>query len=296
MTIIDEKLIKETSEKLYVKAAIHASPDGVEALKKATKKETDPSARERLETILRNIELAEELGKPMCQTFATPAAYIKLGTEAKVRGDLYRAIAEGVSRATDLGYLRPSIVEPISRIATGGNTGRYIPNVEIELMNGADYLDITVHCTTELPPSNVKVLYPYEIGEDGIGVRKFVVDTVMKAGGVACPPMAVGVGVGGSLDIAARLSKIVSLSPWTNPNPDPLMASWEENLLRAVNRTNIGPFGLGGDTTAIAVKVDIAHAHAADLPVAVNLFCWACTMRKASAKIHADGHVEYQQP
>ena len=183
-------------------------------------------------------------------------------------------------------------MDPISRVPVGGNVGRYIPNIDIDLMAGVEYLEMTAHCTTELPPSKVRIFYPQEAGEDCVNVKKFVIETVLQAGGVACPPMAVTVGIGGSLEIAAKLSKKASLGSWIDPNPDPKIARWEKELLDAVNKLGIGPFGLGGDTTAISVKVDLADTHAADLPVAVNLFCWACTMRKATARIIGD-QVEY---
>lgn len=293
--ILQEGDIARVSEELFMRASTTAAPDAVEAVRQLMSKESDEGARERLGTLLRNVDLARTYRKPICQTFATPCAHVKLGNQVIVRGDLNRAIRSGVEAATRRGFLRPSIVDPISRVPLGGNVGRHIPSIEVELVEG-DSAEISAFCTTELPPSSVRIFYPHEIGSGGIGVKKHVVRTVMKAGGVACPPMAVGVGVGGSMDGAAGLSKNVALKSWAEPNPDPKLAEWEGDLLEAVNKLGIGYFGLGGDTTVLAVKVEMADTHAADLPVAVNLFCSACAFRRATARISADGTAEYRQP
>jgi len=292
---LEENVVALVSEELFVRASTTAAPDAVEVVRRLLSEESDEAARERLRTLLKNADLSHTLGKPICQTFATPCAYVKAGSQLTLRGDLGRAIRKGVEAATARGYLRPSIVDPISRVPLGGNVGRYVPDIEVELVEG-DFLELSAFCTTELPPSNVRIFYPQQIGVDGIGIKKHVVRTVMMAGGVPCPPMAVGVGIGGSMDGAARLSKRAALKPWTEPNPDPKLAEWEGDLLNAINRLGIGPFGLGGDTTVIAVKVEMADAHAADLPVAVNLFCSACAFRRATARISADGTIEYRQP
>jgi len=293
--ILVEGVVAQVAEELFVRASTTASPDAVEAVKRCLSRERDEGARERLRTLLRNADLARAQGKPICQTFATPCAHIRLGTQVTIRGDPIQAVRRGVEGATRRGYLRPSIVDPITRIPLGGNLGRHLPDIEIELIEG-DFLEITAFCTTELPPSGVRIFYPHQIGPDGIGVKRHVIRTVMKAGGIACPPMAVGVGIGGSMDGAARLSKNVTLRSWTEPNPDSKLAEWESDLLEAINKLGVGPFGLGGDTTVIAVKVEMADAHAADLPVAVNLFCSACAFRRATARISTHGRIEYRQP
>jgi fumarate hydratase subunit alpha len=171
----------------------------------------------------------------------------------------------------------------------GNNTGRFVPFINWEIVPGNE-LEITV-----LPKGggseNVSALGMLTPSDGVVGLKKFVVDTVIKAGAKPCPPTILGVAVGGGADIAIKLAKKALLRPINEPNSDPKLAKIEQELLQAVNSTGIGPMGLGGKTTVLGIKLDYAHRHPASYPVAVVVQCWAA--RKATAKIYPNGKVEY---
>jgi fumarate hydratase subunit alpha len=291
--MIDEKLVGEVVAQTFENSSVHPSRDGLELMQRAYHNETDESAKKALETILRNIELAGEKHHTLCQTYATPAIFVELGTNVRIKGDFREALRNGCRLATKNGYLRPSIVEPLTRKHIGGNVGSHVPDIDVEIVGDADFLRITTYCTTALPPSFAEILLPSQIGKDSVNITRMITEKVIEGGGMLCPPICVGVGIGGSLSTAAKLSKYASLRGWTTRNSDPQIALWEADLLDYINRLGIGPFGLGGDTTALAVNIEISHAHSADLPVSAEYYCWACSLRRASAKIDDRGKVEY---
>ena len=185
--------------------------------------------------------------------------------------------------------LRPNAVNPFTQKNSGDNTGRHVPFIHWQIVPG-NTIEITV-----LPKGggseNVCTLGMISPGQGVNGLKKFVVDAVMKAGAKPCPPNILGVAVGGGADIAMKLAKAALLRPLNEPNPDPELAKLEKELYEAANMTGIGPMGLGGKFTVLGVKVDYAHRHPASYPVAVAFQCWAA--RRASARIHPDGTVEY---
>ncbi|MBR1368067.1 fumarate hydratase [Methanocalculus chunghsingensis] len=228
--------------------------------------ETDPVARGELENIRANIQTAERLDLPLCQDTGIAVIYVTVPENFTLsRAELSSAIREGVRKATEAVPLRPNAVDPLTRENSGDNTGVEIP--PIHFSEGPE-LTITV-----LPKgagsenvSRIGMLLPSEAGK----VISFVVETVLLAGGKPCPPVVVGVGIGGTFDLAAALAKEALLLPIG------MMNSFESEICDAINTLGIGPMGLGGDTTALAVKVKKAHCHTASLPVAVNIQCWAC--------------------
>ena len=138
----------------------------------------------------------------------------------------------------------------------------------------------------------VKVLTPFQVGRGGIGIKRLILEAVANAGGVPCPPVAIGVGIGGQVHTAARLSRrAVSIREWTDANPDPELAELERRLLEAVNSLGIGPGGIGGNTTALTVKVEMAYTHTAICPIAINFHCWVA--RRCGARIYHDGSIQY---
>jgi fumarate hydratase subunit alpha len=185
--------------------------------------------------------------------------------------------------------LRPNAVDPFTRKNSGDNTGRLIPYINWEITE-EDTIEITA-----LPKGggseNVCALGMITPGEGVRGLKKFVIDTVIKAGAKPCPPNILGVGMGGGADIAMKIAKKALLRPINQPNPNPELAQLEKQLYEAANSTGIGPMGLGGKFTVLGVNIEYAHRHPASYPVAVAYQCWAA--RRATACIHVDGTVEY---
>jgi len=185
--------------------------------------------------------------------------------------------------------LRPNAVDPFTRKNSGDNTGRFIPYIHWEITDG-EGIEITA-----LPKGggseNVCALGMITPGEGVRGLKKFVIDTVIRAGAKPCPPNILGVGVGGGADIAIKTAKKALLRPLNQPNPNPELARLEKELYEAANSTGIGPMGLGGEFTVLGVNIEYAHRHPASYPVAVAYQCWAA--RRATARINADGTVEY---
>ena len=195
-----------------------------------------------------------------------------------------------MKRATCDVSLRPNAVHPISRVNTLDNTGIHVPYIEWEIKPGST-LDI-VAIPKGFGSENMSRLAVFTPGEGMKAVKEFLLETVLRAGGKSCPPTIVGVGLGLGLDGVLRLGRKAALRPLPSRNDDPEIAALEEELLALVNETGIGPMGLGGKTTALAVNVEVGHTHTASLPVAVVFQCWAA--RRSEATIHPDGRVEFK--
>jgi fumarate hydratase subunit alpha len=269
------------------------SPDVLYLMKQAQAAETSESAREMLKTQIENVSLAEAQKKPVCQSPGFPTVYIKYGGCLRV-SDLTEALAEEFVNATDDGFLRPSIVHPLTRKNTGNNSGPGVPNFELEYDPDIDYIDVIVSlkgCGAELGNA-LRIMTPAQIGQNYAGVKEFVVDTVIKAGGKPCPPFAIGIGIGGQMDICAKLSRrAVSTRKWTDHHPNPELAAMEDELMDKINQLGIGPGGIGGRTTALAVKIGLAYTHTAICPVAINFYCWVA--RRNGLRLYPDGRTEY---
>ena len=257
----------------YKSAVIRLPPDVVRIIKNAAVAETNPVARGEFANILKNIEIAERLGVPMCQDTGVPVIYLTLPPDLPLTQSLYDAVAEGVRRATSEVPIRPNVVDPLTRHNSGDNTGAGMPAIHVK---PGKKFSITV-----LPKgagaenmSRIAMLLPSQ--KDLI--EKFVVETVYLAGSRPCPPLIIGIGIGGTFDGAAALAKEALLEPVDT------MTDYENGILCAVNRLGIGVMGLGGDFTALAVKVKTAGCHTASLPVAVNIQCWANRHTTAEVK------------
>jgi len=257
---------------LCMKANYDLVDDVMGALEKRRGSEESPLAKEILDQIIENAKIAKDEQVPICQDTGFAVVYVELGQEVLIEGgDFQEAIQEGVRRGYTDGYLRKSIVsDPLERKNTGDNTPAVI---HIDVVPG-DKLKIT------LAPkgggsenmSGVAMLKP----ADGVeGVKNFVIDRVSTAGGNPCPPIIVGVGIGGTFEKCAMLAKRALLRTLGSRNPDPKYAALEEELLERINKLGIGPQGLGGRTTALAVHIEVHPCHIASLPVAVNINCHA---------------------
>lgn len=261
-----ENFIRSIAD-LLRKAEIELPDDVVSAIRKAETTEESQVAKSQLQAILMNIELAKRHGVPMCQDTGIMIFFVEIGTEFQPGFDLEAAIREAVILATVEVPLRPNAVDPLTRKNSLDNTGVGIPDIHWKFVPG-NQLKITAvpKGAGSENMSSLRMFNPTETGN----IKNFVLETVMNAGGMPCPPLTIGIGIGGSFDAAARLAKEVLLEPLDTP-----MEELEKEILEAVNALGIGCMGLGGSTTALAVHVKTAHCHTASLPVAVNIQCWA---------------------
>jgi len=268
---IDASEIAEAVYKLCMKVTCVLPPENIAALERAMEEEKSPQGRQALARILENHRLAGELMQPACQDTGIAVVFIELGQDVHVcGGDLNQAIDEGVRRGYSEAYLRKSVVhDPLfGRVNTKDNTPAI---VHLQMVPGCS-LKITVVAKGGGAEnmSGLAMLTPASGVE---GVRNFVVDQVRKAGPNACPPVIVGVGVGGNFETVAFLAKKALIRPVGERNPNPKYAALEEELLREINGLGIGPQGFGGSVTALAVHIEAYPCHIASLPVAVNLNC-----------------------
>jgi len=284
-----ENLVEDVAVRLLQLAVTELPNDVKEALEKAYRDEESEAGRTQLEAIINNVKLAEKTRTPMCQDTGVIIFYVKGGAKAKDLDKIEQALREATQRATKEVPLRPNAVNPLTGENSGDNSGRFVPFIHWEIVPGNN-VEITVFPKGG-GSENVCALSMIRPGEGIKGLKKFVVDTVVSAGAKPCPPNILGVAVGGGADIAMKLAKAALLRPLNQPNPDPQLAQLEKELYEAANSTGIGPMGLGGKFTVLGVNVEYAHRHPASYPVAVAVQCWAA--RRASAKIHPDGKVEY---
>ncbi len=279
MRSIDSKVIEDTVARLCIEANLRLPPDVINAIERAEKAEPWDGAKRILSLLGDNVRIASEKTLPVCQDTGMACVFVELGQDVHIEGDFEQAVNNGVRRGYGEGYLRKSVgCDPLCRVNTGDNTPAL---VTVKLTRG-DKMRITV-----MPKgfgsenmSALKMLKP----ADGVdGVKNFVLETVEKAGANPCPPIIVGVGIGGSFDKAAYLAKHALLRPVNEPNPDEYYAALERELLDKINALGIGPQGFGGKTTALAVLIEAMPTHVAGLPVAVNISCHAT--RRASASL-----------
>lgn len=266
---VDE--IRDNVARICLDAAYNLSEDVITAFDRAIETETAPGAKEIIELLKENARIAREEHIPICQDTGIAVFFVEIGQDLRIKnGFIVDAINEGVRKGYKEGYLRKSVVDPITRKNTGDNTPAIIYT---ELVPG-DKLKISF-----LPKGagseNMSVIRMMRPTEGVEGIRNFVLECAQKAGANPCPPVVIGVGIGGSFEKAALLAKKSLLRPIGSPNPKLELASLEETLLKAVNRTGIGPEGFGGKVTAMAVHIESFPCHIASLPVAVNINCHA---------------------
>lgn len=269
--MITQQQVAEAVCKIYKQAAITLPEDIVKALNQAYENEKSEIARLNIKSILKNLELAEQNNVPMCQDTGLPIVFVKIGN-VKVE-NLEQGIIDGVKLATETVPLRTNVVDPLTRQNTGNNVGKGIPQINVELTN-EPILELTVFPKGFGSENNNKLamLLP---GEGIEGIKKFFKKTIISAGGKPCPPTVIGVGIGGSSDMVMKLAKKALLRPIDEKNPDPRLASLEDELLNIANDTGIGPMGLGGNTTVLGVNVELADTHTAGFPIGICVQCWA---------------------
>ncbi len=264
-------------ERLFIDANVNLSDNMYGAIRDAVEREASPVGKEVLRELLKNADVAREEKMPICQDTGLAVTFLEIGQDVHVvGGDLTEAISEGVRRAYRNGYLRKSCCHPFSRKNTGDNTPAII---HTKIVTG-DRIRITV-----LPKGGgsenygeVRMLMPAQGKE---GVKGFVLDMVRKGGPNPCPPIVVGVGIGGNFETSALLSKEALMVPVGMRNDDDELAAMEMEILTEINRTGIGPEGYGGTVTALDVHIRMAPCHLASLPVAVNIQCHAHRIKEA---------------
>lgn len=272
---------------LYVKALKDLPPDVRTAISHAVRRETTAVGRTVLGTIERNIGVADTEDLLICQDTGTPVYFVEAGEYSGVNPvHLEQAIRQGTEQATVSHPLRSSVVSPITRKNNQTNSGYRVPVIHWEFVSGRD--DVQIVIVPKGSGSENMTYFRMLLPADGVqGIKRFVVESVVGSGGNPCPPVIVGVGIGGSADLCMLLAKKAIIRPCGAANQDPEVAGLEEELLQAINASGLGPMGLGGLNTALAVHVEHAATHISQNPVAVNIQCWAA--RRARLVVASDG-------
>lgn len=272
MKKLDLQRVTDEVERMCIEGNYFIGKEVLDKIKEAYAKEESEVGKNILGQIIKNDEIAANEQVPMCQDTGIVVVFLEVGTEVRIPGDIYAAINEGVRRGYEKGYLRKSVVkDPLDRVNTKDNTPAVIHTT---LVPGSDKVKIVVAPKGggSENMSALRMLKP----SDGIeGIKKLVVETIKNAGGNPCPPIIVGVGIGGNFEKSAILAKKAVLRDINDKSSSPINAKLEEELLELINKTGVGPLGLGGRTTALAVKVETYPCHIAALPVAININCHA---------------------
>ena len=263
--------VTEHVARLFVEANTQLGEDVVSTFRECLRQESSPNGRDVLDQLLENAELSRSSGVPLCQDTGLALVFLEIGQDVHLTGgDLREAVQAGVRKACKEGYLRASVVSPPvgKRVNTGDNT----PAILHVRTAPGEQLRITVAAKGG-GSENMSALRMLRPADGREGVKRFVLETVAKAGANPCPPIVVGVGIGGTFEFCALLAKKALLRRLGEPNPEPDFAALEREILEGVNRLGIGPAGLGGTVTSLAVHVETHPCHIASLPVAVNINC-----------------------
>jgi L(+)-tartrate dehydratase alpha subunit len=293
--VIPPKLIEDTARELMARAAIDIPPDFRDGIVRARDRETGRLSRFVLSEMLANWDIASADRRPMCADTGLPRYYVKLGNEARVEGGvvaLERALRRATAEATAAIPLRPNRVHPLTREDPNTNVGLHAPEVSYSVEPDAGWIDITTVHKGGLFGTDWRMLFP---GDGLPGIKRFFVDTLVEGGkrGLACQPAIVGIGIGGAKDTAMRLGKEAAcLRVVGSRNPDPSAAALEEELTALGGRIGLGAMGFAGTAMVVAAHVELAYTHTGGMPVGIHQFC--LSSRRATARLHPDGRVEYR--
>ena len=288
-----QQAVEDAAAYLYVWALKDIPQDLRDALAAAKDRETSIPGRRVLETIAKNVAVADDQKNLVCQDTGIAVYTCRVGEDFPLHpARIYEALKAGTERATLEHPLRSNAVHTLTRENTGPNTGYRLPIVHWEFIREWDGLD--VKCVPKGSGSENVSFLKMCVPADGVkGIKKFVLESIVESGGKPCPPGIVGIGIGGSADYAMYLAKEAIARPIGTRNPDPHVAKLEEELYELLNETGIGPMGLGGDVTVLNCHIEHADTHMTLNPVAVNYQCWAA--RRASAHVSANGDVEFDR-
>ena len=280
------EMVKSIAAELYGSCLKKIPEDTKDALRKAHEAETHEGAKKILALMLRSAQNAETTDRHVCSDAGVPVYSIKIGTAARLEGDIRKAISDGFDHL--VATINPPILKHVTNPLTRerGYKGKDMPIVSFDLVDGADYIEIT--CSPKALGSGRWAALEIFSFPDLDVIEKYVMDCVLKAGSQHCPPVVIGVGIGGTFEYCAKLASLATLRPYGQHNPEPVIADMEQRLLQAVNKTGFGPMGTGGDTTALAVNIEYASGHGFT-PVAVAFNCWI--NRRAGARLYNNGDV-----
>ncbi|WP_199735101.1 fumarate hydratase [Fretibacterium sp. OH1220_COT-178] len=287
-------LYQEIYDMIY-RATTSISPDAVKIMREAIGKERNPTAKSIMQAMLDNVRLSGEKLRPLCQSPGFPTVYISFGDSSSPLEDIKQLWRDALIEGTNQHLLRPSMVDTLTRANPGDNSGLGVPNFEFDYHPAQNYLDMLVSfkgCGAELANA-MKIFTVAELEKDRgfAGLKRWVLNTVIKGGGKFCPPGAIGIGLGGQMDVACKLARrTVSTRRWDDTHPDPRYADLEKELLENINSLGLGAAGIGGDTTLLAVKIDSVSTHTAIAPAAITFHCWAA--RRTYIRLHPDGQRE----
>jgi len=280
------------AERLMTLAATDLPAPVEKAIRDAYERETVTAAKEQLSTILKNIELSRKTCSSICQDPGIPVFNLSIGSRFPLEFDIRAVLTDAMAKVTAGVPLRQNICHPLTKKNTRNNTGRSIPWVYYDYLPGADYIELTALLKGGGSGFRSMVFSLAPTAPRVESIRKIILDHVAMAGGIPCPPTVVGVGLGGTPDIALKIAfDQLTRTPVGSHNPDPDMAELERQLTESINKTGIGTMGLGGDTTALAVHLDYCFSHMATHPVAIAFSCWP--NRFSKARMYADGRVEW---
>lgn len=284
---ITYEAVKALSAQLYDWSLRRVPEDTKLGLRQALERETEPGAREVLKMMLGSAQRAETEDRFVCSDAGVPVYHVTIGTAARLDGDIKAAIRDGFDEL--VARIRPPLLKHVTNPLTNerGYRGRDMPLVSWDVAGGADWVEML--CQPKALGSGRWAALETFSFPSLAEIEAYVMKVVMQAGSQHCPPVIIGVGIGGSFDVAARIASKATMRPVGSTNPEPVLAAMEDRLLRAVNATGFGPMGTGGDTTALAVHVDYAAGHGYT-PVAVCFNCWI--NRRTRARLHDDGRVE----
>lgn len=276
---------------LYFRAVTVFPPDLKETIQRAHARETNTIAKQHLQVMLDAIKTGEEKKIPICQDMGMQTYFIHLGPRMHVDGyKLQEAVKEGVRLCSNGRKYRKTLSHPITRLKDGEQVSSSHPHIYWGWIDDADYMEVM--CISKGSGSENQSFQAMLVPAQGMeGVKKFIIDSVYAAGGQPCTPSVVTIGIGGTFDQNAKLTKIAMIRPVGRPSPDPLVAELEKEIFEAVNATGIGPMGFGGDTTTFAVHIELADVHETQNPVSVSLQCWAA--RRSGMRIFGDGTYEF---
>jgi L(+)-tartrate dehydratase alpha subunit len=295
-TAISRELIYQVGYETNKRAAIVVPQDGLTAFGEAFERESKPLAHFILGQILENAKLAVLDARPMCGDTGLPRYYVKMGNESRIDGGvvaLERALRQAVADVTQDIQLRSNRVHPLTRRNPGNNVGMFAPNIDYSFEPDGDWIDIIAIHKGGLFGTDYRMLFPAD-GTDGI--KRFLLDNMAEFArrGLSCPPVVVGVGLGGTKDQAVSLSKEAAcLRLIGDRHPESEVAELEEELRLLANQTGFGVMGVGGDTTALDVHIEIAYTHTGGLPIAISQFCTA--YRRSVARVSPSGEVEFRE-
>lgn len=264
----------KTSSELYYKALKTIPPDVIDKIKEAYEQEDDEHGKRILRIIMNNVQTATEKNLLVCQDTGTPVFLVEMGDVDLSIYKLRKSIQEGVRRATKENFLRPNMVDPLTRKNTGDNTGKSSPIIHFEINEALGKKIKIIAMPKGSGSENMSALAMLSPAEGVQGIKRFVLKSVAQAGGKGCPPYIVGVGVGGNFEGVSFLAKKAALRRLGVHNEDPTVRALEEELFEKVNQLGVGPMGVGGRFTALALNIETAETHISSLPVAVNIQCW----------------------